>query len=75
MSVQCILIVSSRGNLSATNLVIVLLGVVLLLVAAFATDTALDLVPVTAPGRHMVRLATIGALPHCVTSGRATIHY
>ena len=55
---------------------IVLFGVVLLLVAAFATDTALDLVPVTAQGSHMVRLATLGgALPHCVTSRRATIHY
>ena len=54
---------------------IVLFGVVLLLVAAFATDTALDLVPVTAQGSHMVRLATLGAFPHCVTSRRATIHY
>ena len=47
----------------------------LLLVAAIATHTALDLVPVTAPGSHMVSLATLGALPHCVTSGRETIHY
>ena len=54
---------------------IVLFGVVLLLVAAFATDTALDLVPVTAQGSHMFRLATLAALPDCVTSRRATIHY
>ena len=53
---------------------IVLFRVVLLLVAAFATDTALDLVPVTAQGSHMVRLASLGALPHCVTSRRSTIH-
>ena len=54
---------------------IVLFGVMLLLVATIAADTRLNLVPGTAPGSHMVALATIGVLPHCVTSGGVTIHY
>ena len=52
-----------------------LFGVMLLLMATISTDTALNLVTVTAPGSHMVGLATLGTLPHCVSSGRATIHY
>ena len=62
--------------MSATNLITVTLGsVVLLLMAAFTTNTALDLVTVTAPGGHVVRLATLGSLTHCVTSSSATINY